>query len=102
MNPYSNCSFWHWGESTCQVYHCGPPNDIEMYVQEVGRGGLDGLRTVATLYYAKSLKRFVDKTMVQYAEDSTSCRRDKLFGDFNNITVLYVQTFKYQCWLQLL
>ena len=66
-----------------RVYHCGPPSDIEMYVQEVGRGGRDGLPTVATLYYAKSLKRFVDKTMVQYAEESTSCRRDKLFGDFD-------------------
>ena len=32
-----------------QIYHCGPPTDIEMYVQEVGRGGRDGLRTVATL-----------------------------------------------------
>ena len=68
-----------------QVYHCGPPSDIEMYmyVQEVGRGGRDGLRTVAALYYAKSLKRFVDKTMIQYAEESTSCRRDKLFCDFD-------------------
>ena len=54
-----------------------------MYVQEVGRGGRDGLRTVATLYYAKNLKRFVDKDMVQYAEQTTTCRRDVLFQDFD-------------------
>ena len=58
-------------------------SNIEMYVQDVGRGGRDGLHTVATLYSAKSLKKFVDKSMVQYAEESTSCRRDKLFGDFH-------------------
>ena len=44
-----------------RIYHCGPPNDIEMYVQEVGRGGRDGAPTIATLFYAKSL-RFVEQS----------------------------------------
>lgn len=74
-----------------RVYHCGPPNDIEMYVQEVGRGGRDGMPTVVTLYYAKSLKRFVDKNMIQYAEQSIICRRDMLFGDFD--------MYKHSFWL---
>ena len=54
-----------------------------MYVQEVGRGGRDGLPTVAILYYAKTLRRFVDQGMIDYAEQSTVCRRDMLFNDFD-------------------
>ena len=62
-----------------RIIHCGPPNDIEMYVQEVGRGGRDGAATIAKLFYAKSLRRFVNKAMLEYAEQSTVCRRDILF-----------------------
>ena len=33
-----------------KVIHIGPPNDVEGYVQETGRGGRDGLICVAILY----------------------------------------------------
>ena len=63
-----------------RVYHCGPPNDV--------CSGGRSWRTrwnayCSTLYYAKSLKWFVDKNMIQYAEQSLICRRDMLFGDFD-------------------
>ena len=32
-----------------KVIHIGPPNDVEGYVQETGRGGRDGLTCVAIL-----------------------------------------------------
>ena len=32
------------------ILHCGPPHDIETYVQEVGRGGRDGGLTYATIF----------------------------------------------------
>lgn len=67
----------------CRIHHCGPPNDLEMYVQEIGRDGRDGGSTVAVLNYAKSLKRHVDKKMIEYAERTTLCRRDFLFNDFD-------------------
>ena len=35
------------------VIHWGPPEYLELYVQESGRGGRDGMKTTATLFYGK-------------------------------------------------
>ena len=65
------------------IYHCGPPHDIETYVQEIGRGGRDGRLTYATLFYSNAFKRFVDKSMIKYCQQDQYCRRDTLFSDFD-------------------
>ena len=65
------------------IYHCGPPHDIETYVQEIGRGGRDGGLTYATLFYSDALKRFVDKNTIKYCQQDKCCRRDTLFSDFD-------------------
>ena len=39
------------------IIHCGPPNDIETYVQEVGRGGRDGSLTYAILRWLRRVSR---------------------------------------------
>lgn len=65
------------------IIQCGPPSDIETYIQEVGRGGRDGKPTNAILFYSKSLKRFVSEDLVEYCEQGTICRRDQLFNDFD-------------------
>ena len=68
------------------IIHCGPPNDVETYVQEVGWGGRDGSRTYAILCYSAQLKRFVDQNMLDYCEQDKQCQRDKLFSDFDQYT----------------
>ena len=65
------------------ILQCGPPHDIELYVQEIGCGGRDGRITYATIFYAKSLKRFVEKSMVHYCEQNEHCRRNTLFHNFD-------------------
>ena len=65
------------------VLHCGPPADIETYIQEVGCGGRDGKTTHVTLFYSGQMKRFVSREMIEYCEQTTCCRRDQLFRDFD-------------------
>lgn len=66
------------------VIHCGPPNDVETYVKEVGRGGRDGSPTYAILYCSPQLKKLVDRYMFDYCEEVKQCQRDKLFSDFDD------------------
>ena len=65
------------------VIHWGPPDDIDMYVQESGRGGRDGKECQATLYYSSSEIgcKHVSEEMSDYCEGKTS-RRDVLMGVF--------------------
>ena len=42
------------------VIHLGPPEDLESYIQETGRGGRDGQKAYATLLVTKGYRRYVD------------------------------------------
>lgn len=67
------------------VIHWGPPNDIELYVQEAGRGGRDGKPVTCTLYYSVwdiTRNSHVEEAIKLYCENSTVCRRVQLMGEF--------------------
>lgn len=68
-----------------EVVHFGPPDDLESYVQETGRAGRDGLPSLALLLIKPGTsKRHTEKSMIDYTSNSTSCRRDVLFCNFDN------------------
>ncbi len=69
-----------------EVIHWGPPDDIEMYVQESGRAG-HGLQAFATLYYngrdvSESVASRASSGIKAYCKNQTECRRKFLMSIF--------------------
>ena len=65
-----------------QVFHVGPPENIESYIQETGPAGRDGGESLALLMLIKNIRIIhVDANMRNYIT-GTTCRRDCLFQDF--------------------
>ena len=78
-------------DSPCirQVIHWGPSSQLENYVQETGRSGRDGELSLAILYFKKADQQNTSKCMIEYCKNHSTCRRKKLFEDFdgsNNLT----------------
>ena len=65
------------------VVHLGASNDIESYVQEVGRVGRDGDTSYAILFHSSKLLANCSENMISYARNDRKCRRDLLFRDFD-------------------
>ena len=66
-----------------QVIHWGVPDDTEMYVQETGRAGRDGLLSCALLFYSNTT-RHTSKHMKKYCtNEEGQCRKLLLFSDFD-------------------
>ena len=69
-----------------QIVHWGVPDDEEMYVQETGRAGRDGLMSCALLLFGKGdlSKRHTSELMQKYcANPQHGCSKSILFSDFD-------------------
>lgn len=75
-----------------QIVHLGPPDDIESYIQETGRGGRDGKPSLALLLSVNRMKQFCDKNMISCLQNTTTCRRDVLFEQMDNYHHLQLET----------
>lgn len=65
-----------------RVIHWGPSEDIEMYLQETGRAGRDGILSTAILYNIPGVQH-VQTSMKEYASNKEDCRRMILLKDFD-------------------
>ena len=69
--------------------HWGVPEDVEMYIQQSGRVGRDGLPSYGLLVYSsKDLnKKYTSEQMIEYCKNEEGvCRRKLLFEDFDKYT----------------
>jgi len=67
------------------IIHWGPPEDLELYVQECGHGGRDNKLSTATLYYSKkdiAMNSHSTEAMRRYCENMSECRRALLMKHF--------------------
>ena len=65
------------------IIHFGSCEDVEAYVQAIGRAGRDGQQANALLLKRKG-KRHVNKQMEIYCINDTRCRREVLFEDYDH------------------
>lgn len=65
-----------------QIIHVGSPDDVESYIQEIGRAGRDNQRSLAALILVKGAKHVMDATMKGYCKNESVCRRNILFSQF--------------------
>lgn len=63
-----------------KILHWGTPENIEQYVQEIGRAGRDGDQSVAILMHHRHYT--ISENMLVYVNNLTKCRRTLAFKDF--------------------
>jgi len=83
-----------------KIIHWGPPGDLEMYLQQTGRGGRDGEQCVAILYYCpKDLQSedIVKEEMREYCTNKTECRRKVLMAHFGGVEDFAQPDCKHLC-----
>lgn len=80
-----------------RIYHYGPPEDIEDYVQETGRAGRGGEESDVVLINYKGCTRYkVSDDMKGYMANKDTCRRSVLLAAFGGDAV-NADTNKHRC-----
>jgi len=65
-----------------RIINWGAPNSLEELVQETGRAGRNSNEAEAILYYGKGAITHISKSVKNYGENLSHCRRTLLFKDF--------------------
>jgi superfamily II DNA helicase RecQ len=65
-----------------RVINFGVPENMEDYVQAIGRGDRDGSNVVGIMYYRSYHLARCDPTMRTFVKNKTSCRHDEVVKNF--------------------
>ena len=79
-----------------RIIHWSAPSDLEMYVQESGRGGRDGEATVAVLY-CSGKDRNMNEDMKLYCRNTSTCRRLMLMTAFGISSEIKQPSVPHEC-----
>ena len=79
-----------------RIIHFGPSKSVEMYVQECGRAGRDGLPSTCVLLYNGLLSTHCEKAMKEYLS-SSECRRKWLMSHFGFSNELQSGGYAHSC-----
>ena len=81
----SNSCFWNGDRYPKHANYnsFGSCDDVEAYVQAIGRAGRDGHQANALLLKRKG-KQHVNKQMEKYCDNEMVCRREVLFEDYDH------------------
>ncbi|XP_064641927.1 ATP-dependent DNA helicase RecQ-like [Lineus longissimus] len=69
------------------VINYGPPQDMDTFIQQIGRAGRDGTQAQHLLVYHKHQMKNLEKPMLAYVKNTEHCRRENLvesYGCKNN------------------
>ena len=80
-----------------QIIHWGPSQDVDMYVQERGRAGRDGLLFMVNLFWRQSDQMNTAITMMEYCRNNDACRRQALFKDFEDRHLVATPSTQCKC-----
>ena len=79
-----------------RIIHWNAPSDLEMYVQESGKGGRDGQDAVAVLYYSGKDKN-INEYMKLYCHNTSTCRRLMLMSAFGISSEIKQPSVPHKC-----
>ena len=77
------------------VIHFGVPEDVETYIQQIGRAGRDGQISYCTLLFGKGVyRRHCNKQILEYCNNKDICRRNYLYGMFSSYSSSNNKSYK--------
>nr|XP_002739720.2 PREDICTED: ATP-dependent DNA helicase Q-like SIM-like [Saccoglossus kowalevskii] len=79
------------------VVNYGPPQELDTFIQQLGRAGRDGSQSLHILIYSKQQLRNVDPDMLVYVRNSEKCRRTVLCGFYSDVPTLYTKPLHLCC-----